>query len=155
MLDFNRPYMDEMAEDMHAEVFDFYVDEAKRTVVATLRVPVNALGTEALDIINKSCMTHMIFPNVNIAKNMLLKGTYKGKAVCAPTDTFNEEVGIQIAKLRAIREYNRDRRDKVAKMTRIFADVAQRFERANEYSDYAIKNINKGINETLDEYENR
>ena len=79
----------------------FFVDEEKRTVICVIE-NTSSLVTDFFDInkiIWSNDPTHPvnIFPNYRLEKKLVLPDRFTGKAVCAPEDEWNEEVGRLIA----------------------------------------------------------
>jgi len=85
--------------------FNFYVDEEKRTVVATLFVDEDCVVDEMVNILRKSVFSEIFIPHIEYNPNLLVKGKYVGKAYCHPNDTFNVETGIELARMKAIKAY--------------------------------------------------
>ena len=79
----------------------FFVDEEKRTVICVIE-NTSSLVTDFFDIskiIWSNDPTHPvnIYPNYRLEKKLILPDRFTGKAVCAPEDEWNEEVGRLIA----------------------------------------------------------
>ena len=129
------------------EIYEYYVDEDKRTVAAVLTVPASCVMEEMCNVVNKGCGTHFVFEGVNFHANMLVKGTYTGKAVCHPNDEWNVEKGMRIAKLKAIRAYLNDRKVITDRLVKMFADVAVRVEDMAKHTEYAKKHIEDYLDE--------
>lgn len=134
----------------NGETFDFYVNKDKRTVVAVLTVPQNAMGNEMLQIVGKSSGNNFCIEECMIGETLALKGKYVGKAVCHEEDIFDEEKGIHLAKLRALRAYMKDRKKIATKIADVFDEIANRFEDAERYCEYALDHIDEAI-ENFDE----
>ena len=129
------------------EVYDYYVDEDKRTVVAVLTVPRTCVMEELCNVVNKGCGTHFIFEGVNFHDNMLVAGSYTGKAICHPGDEWDVKEGMRIAKLKAIRAYLNDRDVLTKRLVRVFGDVADRVEDMDKHTAYAKKHIEDYLDE--------
>jgi len=115
----------------------FFVDEEKRTVVCVIENTRNLVYnffnlSHWLDDIDPSSHV-MISPRQELSKHMTLPDRFTGKAVCAPEDEWNEEVGRLIAFDRA--------KEKLA---------TSFFKRAQEYVteiDVAFNNMVTRVNE--------
>lgn len=129
----------------NGEIFEFYVNEEKRTVVAVLSVPQNAMGNEMLRIMSKESNNHFGIEDCMIGKSMALAGRYEGKAVCHNEDEWDEEKGMQLAKLRALRLYMRDRQRIATLITNVFDGIVNRFEDAEDYCGYALDYLEEAI----------
>lgn len=129
----------------NGETFDFYVNKEKRTVVAVLTVPENLMGNEMLQIIGKSSGNNFCIEECAINESIALKGRYVGKASCHEEDAFDEEKGIHLAKLRALRSYMKDRKRVATRIADVFDEIANRFENAEDYCEYAIEHIEESI----------
>ena len=129
------------------EIYEYYVDEDKRTVAAVLTVPASCVMEEMCNAVNKGCGTHFVFEGVNFHANMLVKGTYTGKAVCHPNDEWDVEKGMRIAKLKAIRAYLNDRKVITDRLVKMFEDVADRVEDMAKHTEYAKKHIEDYLDE--------
>ena len=123
----------------------YFINEEKKTVVAMLTVPENAMGNEMLRLINKSSGVHFSINNCAIGKSIALKGRYKGKAVCHSEDDWDEKKGMHLAKLRALRAYAKDRERIAMLLSDTYSDILRRLERAEEYSHYATEHIEDAI----------
>ena len=128
------------------ENIDFYLNPEKRTVAAVVTVPRDAVVTEMLHILAKSSATSFVVTSLDIQNNMLLKGTYTGKATCHENDEFSAEEGMRIAKLRALRAYNKDRTIVMNRINKIFTDAAHRMELAAEHNVYSTEHVEEALN---------
>lgn len=134
----------------NGETFEFYVNEEKRTVVAVLNVPQNVMGNEMLQIMSKESGNHFGIEDCMISKSMTLTGRYEGKAVCHDEDEWDEEKGMRLAKLRALRLYMRDRKRVATLIANTFEGILNRMEDAEAYCEYALDHIEEAI-ENFDE----
>jgi hypothetical protein len=136
----------------NAEKFNYFIDEEKRTVVAVLTVPQNAMGNEMLRIMKKESGNHFAIDDCVINTSMLLKGKYVGKAVCHSEDEWNVEVGKRLAALRATKQYANDRYRINRLIVDIFDGIQKRFERAEDYAADAPENIEEEIEKIVESF---
>lgn len=97
--------------------FDYYVNKEKKTVVCKMTVPHNYMQNEVNNIISRNQFEERF---LNWCKG---ERVFKGVSKCHPEDTFDENTGKRIAKLRAMIQFNKDKecflvevRNKVAKL---------------------------------------
>lgn len=97
--------------------FDYFVNSEKKTVVCKMTVPDNYMQFEVINIINRNQFDER-FLNWGAGETI-----YKGVSKCHPDDTFDENMGKRIAKLRAMIQFNKEKecfleevRNKVAKL---------------------------------------
>jgi len=101
----------------------FFINEEKRTVVARL----NTDPDEPRAILDALCRRHsstskigLLWALYSFNQNASVKPYYIGKAICDKRDTFDVEVGKQIALKKAKIKLQSDVTDKLAK---IYADL--------------------------------
>lgn len=134
----------------NGEKFQYFVDEEKRTVVAVLTVPQNAMGNEMLRIMKKESGNYFAIEDCMITNAMMLKGKYVGKAVCHGEDTWDVETGKRLAELRATKQYARDRYRIACLINDVFDGIQKRFDRAEEYTEDSIENIEDAIEKIVE-----
>lgn len=134
-------------ETEYQEVITFYINEEKGTVTAVLTVPQDILAMEMQNIMNKASGTAFVTTDLILDKSMLLEGTYRGTAYCHGDDEFNEEVGMKVAKLKALKAYYNDRKVIAERIQNIFADAARRMEVATKHNYFSIDHIEDLLSE--------
>ena len=134
-------------ETEYQEVIDFYINEEKGTVTAVLTVPQDILAQEMLNIFHKASGTAFVVNGIDMQTNMLLVGTYRGVAYCHNDDTFDAEVGMKIAKLKALKAYYQDRKVIANRIQTIFEDAAERMAVATEHNMYSLNHIEELLEE--------
>ena len=127
------------------DFFDVFVNKEQRVVTVKLHVSPETAGNEMLDIIRKSSSPHFAIDEARIAPSIALKDTYIGIAKCHENDVFDEAKGIEIARLRAIKAYTKDRKRIAHKLVNIFNDITARLADSATYFDYAITHIDSAI----------
>ena len=127
----------------YQEVVDFYINEEKRTVTAVLTVPSDIVVQEMMNIMNKASGTAFTTTDVVLKNGVLLNGTYRGTAHCHTDDTFDEEKGMRIAKLKALKAYYKDRNVVSARLQKIAEDTARRMAVATQHNTFSIEHIDE------------
>ena len=126
--------------------FKYFIDETKRTVTAVLTTPDTSIMQELVCVVNKGTGSIVNVDNMSFHPSMLIKGTYTGKAVCHPNDTFDVETGKKLAKARAIEHYLKDRRRVVNRLDLMFNEIAHRVNDMKTYTDRSMDRIGERIN---------
>ena len=123
------------------------VNQDKRTVVAILSVPCLLMGDELSNIMYKETREDIPFALYlgSLSKRLQLQEKYIGKAVCHSEDEWDEEKGIAIARLRAIKQYAKDRKRILSIMKEIFDGIEDRLGDAKKYAKYSIEHIDDAI----------
>ena len=102
----------------------FYVDEIKNTCVCVLEfgiIPQNYIEEEVLGRYADKCKC------ADKVKTYLQKFEVRGKAKCSPEDTFNDQVGTDIAEFRAEREMARIEGEIILKMLKRLENEQQMY----------------------------
>ena len=128
-------------ETEYQEVIDFYINDEKGTVTAVLTVPQDIVAMEMQNIMNKASGSAFVTTDIMLDTSMLLTGVYRGTAYCHEDDTFDEEVGMKVAKLKALKAYYNDRKVVSERIEKIFADAARRMEVASKHNIFSITHI--------------
>lgn len=128
----------------------FFVDEEKRTVVCKIENTSNLVfeffNIDKITWDNDANRLVNIYPNYRLEKKLVLPDCFIGKAVCAPEDEWNEEVGRLIAFNRAKMKLNtsffKRAQEYVTEIDAAFNDMVTR---VNEYGARLSRGADKRL----------
>ena len=130
----------------HNEDIRYVINEEKRTVVAILTIPQTEIVDEIANIINNNANRFFQVTEMIASPAMLLTGIYRGIAYAHPEDEWNAEEGKKRARLRARRQYMKERKRIIKALEDVFDDIEDNVERAVKFT----KNVLKHIDEDMD-----
>ena len=130
----------------HNEDIRYVVNEEKRTVVAILTIPQTEIVDEIANIVNNNANRFFQITEMMASPAMLLTGMYRGIAYAHPEDEWNVEEGKKRARLRARRQYMKERKRIIKALEDVFDDIEDNVERAVKFT----KNVLKHIDEDMD-----
>ena len=130
----------------HNEDIRYVINEEKRTVVAILTIPQTEIVDEIANIVNNNANRFFQITEMMASSAMLLTGTYRGIAYAHPEDEWNIEEGKKRARLRARRQYMKERKRIIKALEDVFDDIEDNVERAVKFT----KNVLKHIDEDMD-----
>lgn len=130
----------------HNEDIRYVINEEKRTVVAILTIPQTEIVDEIANIMNNNANRFFQVTEMIASPAMLLTGVYRGIAYAHPEDEWNVEEGKKRARLRARRQYMKERKRIIKSLEDVFDDIEDNVERAVKFT----KNVLKHIDEDMD-----
>lgn len=130
----------------HNEDIRYVINEEKRTVVAILTIPQTEIVDEIANIVNNNANRFFQITEMMASPAMLLTGMYRGIAYAHPEDEWNVEEGKKRARLRARRQYMKERKRIIKALEDVFDDIEDNVERAVKFT----KNVLKHIDEDMD-----
>ena len=130
----------------HNEDIRYVINEEKRTVVAILTIPQTEIVDEIANIVNNNANRFFQITEMMASPAMLLTGIYRGIAYAHPEDEWDVEEGKKRARLRARRQYMKERKRIIKALEDVFDDIEDNVERAVKFT----KNVLKHIDEDMD-----
>ena len=127
----------------HNEDIRYVINEEKRTVVAILTIPQTEIVDEIANIVNNNANRFFQITEMMASPAMLLTGIYRGIAYAHPEDEWNVEEGKKRARLRARRQYMKERKRIIKALEDVFDDIEDNVERAVKFTKNVLKHIDE------------
>ena len=129
----------------HNEDIRYVINEEKRTVVAILTIPQTEIVDEIANIVNNNANRFFQITEMMASPAMLLTGMYRGIAYAHPEDEWNVEEGKKRARLRARRQYMKERKRIIKALEDVFDDIEDNVERAVKFTKNVLKHIDEDM----------
>lgn len=129
------------------EAIKFFENKEKKTVVAVLYVDKDVAVDEAMSMLNKSANGAFDATTWFVtSKSLAVKDKFVGIAKCCDTDEYDYEKGCELAKLRAVRAYAKERARLAYELSEIFNKTTSRLRVATSYLEDSVNILTEKIN---------